>query len=105
MVGAPVVRESVAGPQRAEDHDAVHDPARYGRRLGKQVILLSYPDEAHHLGRKENQKDFQVRMRQFFDHYLKGTPAPLWMTEGVPQLRKGLDPTIIAPPATKKTIK
>jgi dipeptidyl aminopeptidase/acylaminoacyl peptidase len=62
------------------------------RRLGKQVILLSYPDEAHHLGRKENQKDFQIRMRQFFDHYLKGTPAPGWMTEGVPQLKKGQDP-------------
>jgi len=75
------------------------------RRLGKKVILLSYPDEAHHLGRRENQKDFQIRMRQFFDHYLKGAPAPVWMTEGVPQLRKGLDPTIIAPPSTKKTIK
>ena len=75
------------------------------RRLGKPVILLSYPDEAHHLGRRENQKDFQIRMRQFFDHYLKGAPAPLWMTEGVPQLRKGLDPLIIAPPTTKKTIK
>jgi dipeptidyl aminopeptidase/acylaminoacyl peptidase len=71
------------------------------RRLGKPVILLAYPDEAHHLGRRENQKDFQIRMRQFFDHYLKGAPAPLWMVEGVPQLRKGLDPTIIAPP--KKT--
>ena len=68
------------------------------RRLGKQVILLSYPDEAHHLGRKENQKDFQIRMRQFFDHYLKGAPAPEWMTEGVPQLKKGLDPTILATP-------
>jgi dipeptidyl aminopeptidase/acylaminoacyl peptidase len=59
------------------------------RRNGKEVILLSYPDEPHHLGKKENQKDFQVRMRQFFDHYLKGTPAPKWMTEGVPQVRKG----------------
>lgn len=68
------------------------------RRLGKQVILLSYPDEAHHLGRKENQKDFQIRMRQFFDHYLKGAPAPVWMTEGVPQTKKGLDPTILAAP-------
>jgi dipeptidyl aminopeptidase/acylaminoacyl peptidase len=61
------------------------------RRLGKEVILLSYPDEPHHLGRRENQKDFQVRMRQFFDHYLKGEPAPAWMTEGVPQIRKGLE--------------
>jgi dipeptidyl aminopeptidase/acylaminoacyl peptidase len=59
------------------------------RRNGKEVILLSYPDEPHHLAKKENQKDFQVRMRQFFDHYLKGTPSPKWMTEGVPQVRKG----------------
>ena len=111
------VREPVADAQRAEDQDAVHDPAGHGRRrgglrpgtrvlrgarrLGKQVILLSYPDEAHHLGRKENQKDFQVRMKQFFDHYLKGTPAPQWMTEGVPQVKKGQDPTILAPPPNK----
>lgn len=59
------------------------------RRLGKQVIFLSYPDEPHHLARRENQKDFQVRMKQFFDHYLKGTPAPKWMTDGVPFLQKG----------------
>jgi dienelactone hydrolase len=59
------------------------------RRNGKQVILLSYPDEPHHLAKKENQKDFQVRMRQFFDHYLKGAPAPTWMTEGVNQVDKG----------------
>lgn len=59
------------------------------RRNGKQVILLSYPGEPHHLARKENQKDFQERMKQFFDHYLKGTPAPAWMTDGVPQTRKG----------------
>jgi acetyl esterase/lipase len=59
------------------------------RRNGKQVIFLSYPDEPHHLAKKENQKDFQVRMKQYFDHYLKGTPAPKWMTDGVPQLRKG----------------
>lgn len=59
------------------------------RRWGKQVILLSYPGEPHHLARKENQKDFQLRMKAFFDHYLKGTPAPSWMTEGVPQVKKG----------------
>jgi dipeptidyl aminopeptidase/acylaminoacyl peptidase len=59
------------------------------RRWGKQVILLSYPGEPHHLARKENQKDFQQRMKQFFDHYLKGAPAPKWMTDGVPQTKKG----------------
>jgi len=58
------------------------------RRLGKHVIFLSYPDEQHHLTKEENQKDFQVRMKQFFDHYLKGTEAPAWMTEGVAFLKK-----------------
>jgi len=59
------------------------------RRNGKQVIFLSYPDEPHHLAKKENQKDFQVRMKQFFDHYLMDKPAPKWMTDGVPQVKKG----------------
>jgi dipeptidyl aminopeptidase/acylaminoacyl peptidase len=53
------------------------------RRAGKNVILLSYPDEPHHLAKKPNQIDFQRRMKQYFDHYLKGEPAPDWMTEGV----------------------
>jgi dipeptidyl aminopeptidase/acylaminoacyl peptidase len=69
------------------------------KRQGKQVILLSYPGEGHHLGRKANQIDFQIRMKQFFDHYLKGTPAPEWMTEGVPFLEKEYaDPTDGLPP-------
>ncbi len=62
------------------------------RRQGKEVILLSYPGEGHHLGRKENQIDFQIRMKQFFDHYLKGAEAPAWMTDGVSFLEKGQVP-------------
>lgn len=53
------------------------------RRAGKEVILLSYPEELHHLTRRPNQMDFQRRMREYFDHYLKGAPAPAWMTAGV----------------------
>ncbi len=62
------------------------------RRLGKQVILLSYPGEGHHLTKLENQKDFLLRMKQYFDHYLKGAPAPAWMTDGVPFLKKPPQP-------------
>ncbi|MFN3191768.1 MAG: prolyl oligopeptidase family serine peptidase [Aureliella sp.] len=58
------------------------------RRNGKEVILLSYPDEGHHLSNKGNQIDFQIRMKQFFDHYAKGTEAPDWMKNGVPFLEK-----------------
>lgn len=58
------------------------------RRLGKEVILLSYPGEPHHLSKEANQKDFQIRMKQYFDHHLKGAEAPLWMKEGVNHLDK-----------------
>ena len=61
------------------------------RRMGKEVILLTYPDEPHHLGMLENQKDFQVRMKQYFDHYLKDAPAPKWMQEGMPYVKRQYD--------------
>lgn len=58
------------------------------RKLGKEVILLSYPDEPHHLRVEANQKDFQIRMKQYFDHHLKGVEAPGWMVRGVKHLDK-----------------
>jgi dipeptidyl aminopeptidase/acylaminoacyl peptidase len=67
------------------------------RRNGKEVIFLSYPNEPHHLAIKENQKDFQIRMKQYFDHYLKGAPAPGWMTDGVPQTKKGTPIQVVTP--------
>ena len=45
---------------------------------------------AGHLGsvpnltNRDDQKDFTVRMKQFFDHYLQGKAAPQWMTDGLP---------------------
>jgi dipeptidyl aminopeptidase/acylaminoacyl peptidase len=55
---------------------------------GKNAILLSYPGEDHHLAKHENQVDFMTRMEQFYDHYLRGKPAPEWMVKGVPFLKK-----------------
>jgi len=55
---------------------------------GKNVILVSYPGQGHHATKLENKKDFQIRMEQFYDHYLKGKPAPDWMVKGVPFLKK-----------------
>jgi len=65
------------------------------RRAGKQLVLLSYNDEKHGLTREANQRDYDRRIREWFAHYLKGEPAPRWITEGVPypeqkkQLRAG----------------
>ena len=58
------------------------------RRLGKEVILLSYPEEPHHLAKEDNQKDFQIRMKQYFDHHLKDAVAPLWMKKGISHSNK-----------------
>ncbi len=55
---------------------------------GKNVILVSYPGQGHHATKLENKIDFQIRMEQFYDHYLKGKPAPEWMVKGVPFLEK-----------------
>lgn len=59
------------------------------RRLGKPVWMLNYNNEAHNLVQRQNRKDIQIREQQFFDHYLKGAKAPLWMTSGIPATEKG----------------
>ena len=57
------------------------------RRMGKFVILLEYKGENHGLAKPENMKDYTIRMREFFDHYLMDKPAPKWMDDGVPLLK------------------
>lgn len=59
------------------------------RRLGKPVWMLNYNGEAHGLRQEHNQKDWAIRMQQFFDHYLMDQPMPVWMDEGVPAILKG----------------
>lgn len=58
------------------------------RYLKKDAVLLAYPNEGHGLRGIANRKDLTIRYFQFFDHYLLGTPAPKWMTDGVPYLVK-----------------
>jgi dipeptidyl aminopeptidase/acylaminoacyl peptidase len=54
------------------------------RRLGKDCIFLQYRGEPHHLRKYPNKLDYAIRMKQYFDHYLKGEPAADWITQGVP---------------------
>ncbi|MBO9573639.1 MAG: prolyl oligopeptidase family serine peptidase, partial [Chitinophagaceae bacterium] len=53
------------------------------RRAGKPGWLLEYDKEDHALYEERNQIDFTLRVEQFFGHYLKGAPAPVWMTKGI----------------------
>lgn len=54
------------------------------KRAGKKVWLLEYLDGGHTPDDiPANAKDMTIRMKQFFDYYLKGRPAPRWMTEEI----------------------
>jgi dipeptidyl aminopeptidase/acylaminoacyl peptidase len=58
------------------------------RRLNKEVYFFSYNGEPHGLRRRPNQKDYTMRLQQFFDHFLKGAPKPEWMEKGIPYLER-----------------
>jgi dipeptidyl aminopeptidase/acylaminoacyl peptidase len=66
------------------------------RRAKKDVVLLVYANEDHGLRQKADQIDYHRRIIEWFGHYLKGEPAPAWMTSGVPYLDKNK-------PATKRS--
>ncbi len=53
------------------------------RRLGKDCIFLQYRGEPHHLRKYPNKLDYSIKMKEYFDHYLKGEPAAEWITKGV----------------------
>jgi dipeptidyl aminopeptidase/acylaminoacyl peptidase len=59
------------------------------RRLGKPAWMVVYNDEDHNLVQRKNRKDLSIRLSQFFDHFLKGTPMPTWMEKGLPAVDKG----------------
>jgi len=58
------------------------------RRLGKPAFMFNYNGEKHGLRKRINQKDYARRMQEFFDHFLKGAPAPDWMEKGIPYLQR-----------------
>lgn len=59
------------------------------RRCGKKVWMLQYDSGGHCLQPDRDALDYTIRMEQFFNYYLKGTPPPRWMTEGVSARKKG----------------
>ena len=55
----------------------------FARRAGRQMVLLVYEGEDHGFREKANQIDYHRRILEWFGHYLKGEPAPDWITRGV----------------------
>ena len=61
------------------------------RRLGKEAYMVNYNGDEHNPTKRANQADIALKTMQFFDHHLRGMPAPKWMTDGIPYLEKGRD--------------
>lgn len=60
------------------------------RRLGKKAWMLVYSNGNHTISGAES-VDFNKRMMQFFDHYLKDKSTPLWMLENGSSSKESLE--------------
>jgi dipeptidyl aminopeptidase/acylaminoacyl peptidase len=58
------------------------------RRNGKETVFLQYNDEPHHPQTYANKLDWAMKMKEWIDHYLKGAPAPEWISKGIPYMGK-----------------
>jgi dipeptidyl aminopeptidase/acylaminoacyl peptidase len=81
-----------------QNKDDYNTPYQFGinwyialQRSGKKVWMLQYDKEEHKLENEANQLDYTTRVNQFFDYYLKGSKPPVWMTQGIPNWKKGVD--------------
>jgi dipeptidyl aminopeptidase/acylaminoacyl peptidase len=61
------------------------------RRLGKKIWMFNYNGQGHGLTQRQDMRDYQIRMQQFFDWILKGEKPAKWIIEGVPAVKKGKD--------------
>ncbi|MDR1406462.1 MAG: prolyl oligopeptidase family serine peptidase [Tannerella sp.] len=61
------------------------------KRLQKPAWLLNYTGEPHWPTRMANKVDFQKRMFQFFEHYLRHKPMPRWMRDGIPAVDRDFE--------------
>ncbi|MBN1274590.1 MAG: S9 family peptidase [Candidatus Aminicenantes bacterium] len=53
------------------------------RRLEKDCVFLQYRGEPHHPQKYANKLDYSIKMKEYFDHYLKGKKAPDWIKKGI----------------------
>lgn len=75
LIGFGDVDEAVPYQQGVELYMAL-------RRAQKPAIMLQYVNEPHWVGRYWNKLDYSMKMKEFFDHYVLGTPAPEWIIKG-----------------------
>ena len=58
------------------------------RRAEKPLTMLVYYGEDHSLRQEENQADYQRRILEWFDHYLRGAEAADWIDQQISWLEQ-----------------
>lgn len=56
------------------------------RRLDKEVYFFNYNGEPHGLRKRANQRDYAIRLFDFFGYFLQDKAKPGWMEKGIPYL-------------------
>lgn len=59
------------------------------RRLERPAWMIVYNEQPHWPVTDANIRDWNIRMQQFFDHFLKNAPPPEWLANGIPATEKG----------------
>jgi dipeptidyl aminopeptidase/acylaminoacyl peptidase len=53
------------------------------RELQKPAWWLNYHGKDHHVTGQQQKLDYNIKIKEFFDHYLKGAEMPTWMKEHI----------------------
>lgn len=53
------------------------------KRLGKEVNLLLYPKEGHSIMDPVSRRDYNIKIKEWFDFKLKSADQPDWLKEGL----------------------
>ena len=65
-------------------HDVFHSDRSFALCSDALHAGRAVYNEPHHLRKLPNRLDYAIKMKEYMDHYLKGEPAPEWITDGVP---------------------
>ncbi len=86
-LNTPLLLEVGDGDQNVDWRQSI-ELYNVARRAEKQLTMLVYYGEDHGLRQEENQADYQRRILEWFDHYLRGAEAASWIDQEMPWLEQ-----------------
>lgn len=79
-INTPMLIMANRGDNIVRGHQGLELYTALFRANKKNFWLLDYTKQGHGLEDEQDRVDYTIRLKQFFDYYLKGLPPPVWMT-------------------------